>query len=108
MPRRRADGSALQTRYADLRPARVAGALVTAGAGRGSGGGGGVSARVVIDRNRCIGAGQCVSVSPEIFDQDESGLVVLIDEAAQEQGVRRAVELCPSGAIALVSDVPAP
>lgn len=59
--------------------------------------------RVVIDRNRCCGAGNCVVTAPQVFDQDDGdGLVVLRcptppDELADD--VRQAVDLCPSGAI---------
>ncbi len=32
--------------------------------------------RVTVDRDRCIGAGQCVLSAQEVFDQDETGVVV--------------------------------
>ena len=59
--------------------------------------------KVHIDRARCIGAGQCVRVAPQVFDQDENeGLVMLVDatppfDAADK--VRKAVILCPAQAI---------
>ncbi|RCV50188.1 ferredoxin [Marinitenerispora sediminis] len=61
--------------------------------------------RVVVDRTRCIGSGQCVMTDPEVFDQDEDeGLVVLRTpeppESARER-MRAAVALCPSAAIRL-------
>ncbi|HUR07920.1 MAG TPA: ferredoxin [Nonomuraea sp.] len=61
--------------------------------------------RVVADRERCIGAGQCVLTLPEFFDQsDEDGRVLLLkEEPAKEEivGVRQAVRLCPMHAISL-------
>ncbi|GAA4105295.1 MULTISPECIES: ferredoxin [Actinomadura] len=61
--------------------------------------------KVTADRNVCIAAGNCVLTAPDVFDQDEDeGTVVLLqDEPSEElqEAVRRAVTLCPSGAIAI-------
>jgi len=61
--------------------------------------------KVVADRNVCIGAGNCVMTAPDVFDQSEDdGTVVLLQDSPseeQEAAVRRAVSLCPSGAIAI-------
>jgi ferredoxin len=57
------------------------------------------------DRERCIGAGMCVLTAPGAFDQsEEDGLVLLLDpepSAAAEAAVRRAVQVCPSGALSI-------
>ncbi len=49
----------------------------------------------------------CVLIAPGVFDQDtEDGRVVLLNRApASDQGsvVREAAQMCPSGAITLVS-----
>lgn len=59
--------------------------------------------RVTIDRDKCIGAGQCVMTVPEVFDQDEdSGTVILLQETpavALQDEVRRAVHFCPARVI---------
>jgi ferredoxin len=64
--------------------------------------------KVFADRDICIGAGMCVMTAAAIFDQDNDGLVVIdgADEvpAEEEQHVRRAVNLCPSGALRLIAD----
>jgi ferredoxin len=63
--------------------------------------------RVVIDRSRCVGAGQCVASAPRVFDQDDQGLSFLLQEGVPPDltaGVRTAARLCPSGAIAIVED----
>ncbi|MFC7935627.1 ferredoxin [Streptomyces sp. NPDC057387] len=60
--------------------------------------------KVGADRDRCVGAGQCVLAAPAVFDQDEDGLVLVLDEepsASCAQAVRAAVRACPSGALAL-------
>ncbi|RBM22493.1 ferredoxin [Prauserella sp. PE36] len=56
------------------------------------------------DRDICIGAGMCALTAPEVFDQDDDGLVVtLTDEPGPEStdAVKEAVQLCPSGALRL-------
>lgn len=66
--------------------------------------------KVLIDRAKCVGAGQCVRVAPEVFDQDENdGLVTLIDAqpgAEIAPFVRKAAQLCPAQAILIVGDNP--
>ncbi|MFG1960955.1 ferredoxin [Nonomuraea sp. NPDC050022] len=58
------------------------------------------------DTTVCIGAGMCALTVPAIFDQsEEEGTVVVLDStppAELEEAVRRAVTLCPSGAISVV------
>ncbi|MGI5292470.1 ferredoxin [Nonomuraea polychroma] len=55
------------------------------------------------DTTVCIGAGMCALTVPDVFDQsdDEGTVVVLQGEVPPEleDAVRRAVTLCPSGAI---------
>ncbi|MCM3923141.1 (4Fe-4S)-binding protein [Frankia sp. AiPs1] len=66
--------------------------------------------RIVAERDRCIGAGNCVMTAPEVFDQDDDGLVApLVDEAdpvdpASLAAARRAVERCPATALRAVED----
>jgi ferredoxin len=61
--------------------------------------------RVVADTEKCVAAGQCAMVAPEVFDQnDEDGTVILLQaEPASDQGdaVAEAVMLCPAQAIQL-------
>jgi ferredoxin len=61
--------------------------------------------KITADSTVCIGAGMCALTVPEVFDQSEDeGTVVLLSEvptAEQEEAVRRAVTLCPSGAISV-------
>lgn len=58
--------------------------------------------RITVSRQTCVGAGQCVLSAPDVFDQDDDGVVeVLAAEPGAEQAepVHLAMELCPSGAI---------
>lgn len=60
---------------------------------------------VSVDEEKCCGAGQCVMVAPEVFDQrDEDGVVALLEEHPPEElhaAVREAATMCPTAAIEL-------
>lgn len=56
------------------------------------------------EKDRCIGAGQCVLAAPDVFDQDDEGTVDLLvpdPSAAQEGAVREAANVCPAQVITL-------
>ncbi|MFC4585282.1 ferredoxin [Sphaerisporangium corydalis] len=61
--------------------------------------------RINADTDRCIGAGMCVLTAPDVFDQSEDDGTVLVLEPeppeARRAAVRRAVQVCPSGALSL-------
>lgn len=57
-------------------------------------------ATVHIDRDRCMGSGNCAYWAPATFDTDEEGYAILIgDPAAEVDRVELAAENCPTGAI---------
>jgi ferredoxin len=60
---------------------------------------------VRIDREKCIGSGQCVLTAPDVFEQrEEDGTVVLLDaepSPGSYEDVRQAAGLCPAAAIAI-------
>ena len=59
--------------------------------------------KVVVDEEKCVAAGQCVSAAPDVFDQrDEDGIVVLLNAnppAELADDVRDAAATCPALAI---------
>ncbi|MGW0809687.1 ferredoxin [Nonomuraea sp. NPDC002799] len=59
--------------------------------------------KVIVDEVKCCGAGQCVLIAPEVFDQNEDdGIVVLLEaEPGEDQHalVREAAAVCPAAAI---------
>ena len=61
--------------------------------------------RVIVDVERCRGAGLCTLTAPEVFDQDEQdGTVVLLDgepPPSRHQTVVAAAQLCPNSVIRL-------
>ncbi|MEU7904865.1 ferredoxin [Actinoplanes sp. NPDC049118] len=60
--------------------------------------------RITVSTEACVGAGQCVLSAPDVFDQDDDGVVEVLaaePDAGQSGAVHLAQELCPSGAIAV-------
>ncbi|MER7057065.1 MULTISPECIES: ferredoxin [unclassified Streptomyces] len=59
--------------------------------------------KVVADTDRCVGAGQCVRVAPELFDQGEDDGVVVVLNAEPGEALApaayEAVDLCPARAL---------
>ncbi|MGW4070730.1 ferredoxin [Nocardia grenadensis] len=72
----------------------------------------GAPVELVVDRERCIGAGMCALLAPEVFDQDDAdGRVLLLapaPPAAHHPAAREAAHNCPAAAIALLDRAPAP
>jgi ferredoxin len=61
--------------------------------------------KVVVDRSRCVGTGICESTVPAIFEIDDDGrLVVLDDTVAPDRldAVRSAIANCPTQALSLM------
>lgn len=61
--------------------------------------------KIHIDEHKCVGAGQCVMASPEVFDQrEDDGIVILLQQQPPDTltpSVRKAAKLCPALAIRL-------
>ncbi|MFJ9173816.1 ferredoxin [Streptomyces sp. NPDC102360] len=61
--------------------------------------------QVSVEMDKCCGAGQCVLVAPEVFDQrDEDGVVIVLNAqppAELHASVEEAVLVCPAAAITL-------
>ena len=59
---------------------------------------------ITVNSEICVGAGQCVLSADAVFDQDDDGIVILLEadpEAAQHAAARRAASLCPARAITI-------
>ena len=61
--------------------------------------------QVTVDQDKCCGAGNCVMLAPDVFDQrEEDGIVVLLDPepgAELHGAVREAADVCPAAAISV-------
>ncbi|MDH6538706.1 ferredoxin [Streptomyces sp. SPB4] len=67
--------------------------------------------RIEVSRDLCRGAGMCTLLAPEVFDQSDEGVVLLLDArppAAVRAAVREAADQCPCAAITLHEPSPTP
>ncbi|MEV4021162.1 ferredoxin [Nonomuraea angiospora] len=64
--------------------------------------------KIVVDEAKCCGAGQCVLIAPDVFDQNEDdGIVILLEAepaADRHAAVREAAAVCPAAAIQVDED----
>ncbi|MEV6037120.1 ferredoxin [Nonomuraea sp. NPDC052116] len=64
--------------------------------------------KIIVDEAKCCGAGQCVLIAPEVFDQNEDdGIVILLEAepaADRHAAVREAAAVCPASAIQVDED----
>ncbi|MFJ2607870.1 ferredoxin [Streptomyces sp. NPDC091279] len=64
--------------------------------------------KITVDEEKCCGAGQCVMIAPEVFDQrEEDGIVILLDAnppADQFDVARESAGVCPAAAIHISED----
>ncbi len=53
-----------------------------------------------IDRETCMGSGNCQFWAPGVFDLDDDGIAIVVDPAAQpEEKILLAAQGCPTQAI---------
>ena len=60
--------------------------------------------RISVETDRCVGAGQCVLAAPDIFDQDDFGIVQVLAEPGDAESLEAAEQaslVCPSQSITL-------
>jgi len=58
--------------------------------------------RIKTDTEKCIASGACVLACPEVFDQDDDGIVTLIDPSPPDalyDKVMEAAAACPASVI---------
>ncbi|MEU2912231.1 ferredoxin [Streptomyces massasporeus] len=63
--------------------------------------------RISIDRDGCIGSGQCTLTAPALFAQDDMGIVYVLPDGAdgtEDPSVREAELACPVQAITVAED----
>ncbi len=64
-----------------------------------------MSLEITIDRDACMGSGNCSFWAPGVFDLDDTGVAVVVDkDACPEDKILLAGEGCPTHAISIVRD----
>ena len=59
---------------------------------------------LTIDRDRCMGSGQCTFYAPNTFDLDDLSIAVVTDQHGDnEDKVQMAIDVCPTRSIARAS-----
>lgn len=54
-----------------------------------------------VDRDRCMGSGQCTFYAPGTFDLDDLSIAMVIDEHGDpDDKIQMAIDVCPTRAIA--------
>jgi ferredoxin len=60
---------------------------------------------ISIDRDKCMGSGNCIFWAPGVFDLDDDGIAIVLDTGAQpEEKILLAVSGCPTQAISATRD----
>ncbi len=61
--------------------------------------------KVKVDRNLCIGVGNCVAYAPTVFALDEENKAVVLDPSSvDDETLLEAAESCPQNAIIVEDD----
>ena len=60
---------------------------------------------ISIDRERCMGSGNCSFWAPNVFDLDDDGIAIVVDPAGDpEDKIVLAGQGCPTQAISISRD----
>ena len=60
---------------------------------------------VEVERDLCIGSGDCVSTQPDVFQLDDEGKAVVLDpDAAGTDEILEAAQNCPVTAIFVIGE----
>ena len=67
----------------------------------------GVTPEVEIDRDACMGSGNCVFWAPDVFELDDDGVAAVCGSVGgHEEAVRSAAKNCPTSAIRIGGVIP--
>jgi ferredoxin len=65
----------------------------------------GIDMKVELEADKCVASGQCVLAAMDVFDQDDDGIAILLDDKPAPElldDVKEAIAVCPAAAIRLV------
>jgi len=64
-----------------------------------------VGLEIEVDRELCMGSGNCGFWAPGVFDLDDDGIAIVVDaDAAPEDKIILAAQGCPTQAITITRD----
>ncbi|ALJ21948.1 ferredoxin [Microbacterium sp. No. 7] len=56
---------------------------------------------LTVDRDRCMGSGQCTFYAPKTFDLDDMSIAIVIDDHGDaDDKIQMAIDVCPTRALA--------
>ena len=56
---------------------------------------------LTVDRDRCMGSGQCTFYAPSTFDLDDLSIAIVTDDTGDtDDKIQQAIDVCPTRAIA--------
>ncbi|RYF38184.1 MAG: ferredoxin [Comamonadaceae bacterium] len=59
-----------------------------------------MSGELTIDRDRCMGSGQCTFYAPATFDLDDLSIAMVIDDHGDDEDkIQQAINVCPTRSI---------
>lgn len=59
---------------------------------------------LTVDRDRCMGSGQCTFYAPNTFDLDDMSIAVVTDQHGDsEKDIEMAIDVCPTRSIIRVT-----
>ena len=63
--------------------------------------------KIIIDRDKCRGHNNCVSIAPNVFDLDDTFKAIVLDPKGDgDEEILKAAKLCPKLAIARTNTTP--
>jgi len=63
-----------------------------------------MSGELSVDRDRCMGSGQCTFYAPSTFDLDDLSIAVVVDpDGDPDDAIQMAIDVCPTRALARIS-----
>lgn len=64
-----------------------------------------MAGNLTVDRDRCMGSGQCTFYAPRTFDLDDLSIAIVTDEHGDPQAdISMAINVCPTRAIVQAAD----
>lgn len=65
--------------------------------------------KLTVNRDTCMGSGQCTFYAPGTFDLDDTDIAVVIDpHGDSDEAIQQAIDVCPTRSLSRVANGDAP